>query len=260
MPDRRRSRDLRPHPRQNEVFDSLNEAELDALAASIEKHGLQHPVHITPDGIILSGHQRVAAAQKLGWVMIDVIVRFDLVAQGDIALGEFFVEENLSRRQLDPIGMARAYRELQRIEKLQRPRCRTKNGAERQDLRDRLAKRFGKSGRQLDRMLRLLELPRAVQRAISLHTLPVSLAENLFKLSPDRREEAASAIEAGGNPRNVIQRLVPTPPSNKPRRTRVVVPGAAEAREHLLTVLSFIRGDLDGYIEYVVRKPGSDRD
>jgi ParB-like chromosome segregation protein Spo0J len=191
--------DLKPHPRQDEVFDALEGAEFEDFVQSIKTNGLRHPIDITPDNITLSGHQRVRAARVLEWTHIDCIVRHDLTA--DTAIDAFFVEESLCRRQLDVLGQARCYVELRRLENLNQPRRGARSGAERQDLRDRLARRFHCSGRQLDRYARLLDLPRAVQVAVSTGQLPVSGAERLFLLDHDQRDQVAAAIDSGECPK-----------------------------------------------------------
>lgn len=259
QPDRRRIFDLWPNPQQAEVFDELNADELEALSQSLKKHGLQHPVHITPDNIVLSGQQRICAALRLGWKEIDVIVRYDLAAQGEAAVSEFFVEENLNRRQLDPIGMARAYRELQRIERLQREQGQTADDGVREDMRDRLAKRLGRTGRQLDRLVRLLSLPRAIQTAVSQRRLPVSAAEKLFLVTEEAREAAASAVEKGEDPRAVVDRVVPIR-IKQPRLPRYEHPDTAAVRQELSELLSvFSTGHFDAYVEQVEKMRGDNQ-
>lgn len=47
--------------------------EIDALARSLGKRGLIHPVLVLPDMRLVSGYRRVAAALRIGWTEIDVI-------------------------------------------------------------------------------------------------------------------------------------------------------------------------------------------
>ena len=49
--------------------------DLDALAANMDALGLLHPVVVAPDGLLLSGERRVAAAKLLGWKTIPVTIR-----------------------------------------------------------------------------------------------------------------------------------------------------------------------------------------
>ena len=160
---------LKPHPKQTEVFSDLSEHELQRLVESIEKNGLEHPPEILPDGTLIKGHQRVRAAKSLGWTEIQVIVRNDLAAQGAEAVEEAFITDNLDRRQLGPLEIARCYRRLKALERNSpwglSPR-------EKGDLRDQLSKRFGVSGRTLDRYERMLDTPQAVQDAVARNAAP----------------------------------------------------------------------------------------
>jgi len=253
---RRRLSELKPHPRQDEWFAPLSEPELNALAESMQRDGLQHPIHILPSGEILAGHQRLKAAQQLGWEMIDVVVRHDL-ANDEAAASMFALTDNLHRRQMGPLEIAVAYKSLRELERQGqlKERAGEEHFKERADLRDRLARHLGKSGRQLDRYLRLLDLPRLIQLAISQRRLPVSMAERLFTLNEDKRRLAAEQIELGEDPREVLQRFVPDRRS-QPRSPRIEKPGLAEAEARLNVILSFLNGGLASYIQFVERQGG----
>jgi ParB-like nuclease domain len=47
---------------------------LDALAKSIQRHGMLLPVLVRPDFVMLDGARRLLAAEKLGWTEVPVIV------------------------------------------------------------------------------------------------------------------------------------------------------------------------------------------
>lgn len=49
--------------------------DIDALAASIERHGLLQPLTITVDGALVCGARRLAAIKRLGWRTVNVWVR-----------------------------------------------------------------------------------------------------------------------------------------------------------------------------------------
>ena len=93
--------DLRPHPRQSELFPDLNDDELAMLASDMELNGLEVPIEITSSGEIIAGNQRVRAARKLEWTEIDALVRSDLEALGSQAILAQMIESNLIRRPLD---------------------------------------------------------------------------------------------------------------------------------------------------------------
>ena len=66
--------DLKPHPRNNEFFDDMTGEKWKEFLESIKIRGVIEPIVITPDKIIVSGHQRVRACKELGikTVMCDV--------------------------------------------------------------------------------------------------------------------------------------------------------------------------------------------
>src|ERR1700722_8001468 len=96
--------DLKAHPRQGEIFSDLGNSQLQDLAKSLDSEGQNTPIEITPDVVIICGHQRVKAARSLGWTTIKARIRHDLVEEGESAVVERLVRDNLDRRQLDQLG------------------------------------------------------------------------------------------------------------------------------------------------------------
>ena len=66
--------ELKPHPRNNEFFDDMSGEKWKEFLESIKSRGVIEPIVITPDKVIVSGHQRVRACKELGikTVMCDV--------------------------------------------------------------------------------------------------------------------------------------------------------------------------------------------
>lgn len=66
--------ELKPHPRNNEFFDDMTGEKWKEFIESIKSRGVIEPIVITPDRVIVSGHQRVRACKELGikTVMCDV--------------------------------------------------------------------------------------------------------------------------------------------------------------------------------------------
>lgn len=66
--------ELKPHPRNNEFFDDMSGEKWKEFIESIKTRGVIEPIVITPDKVIVSGHQRVRACIELGikTVMCDV--------------------------------------------------------------------------------------------------------------------------------------------------------------------------------------------
>ena len=66
--------ELKEHPMNNEFFDDITGEKWKEFLESIKKRGVVEPIVITPDKVIVSGHQRVRACKELGIqsVMCDV--------------------------------------------------------------------------------------------------------------------------------------------------------------------------------------------
>jgi ParB/RepB/Spo0J family partition protein len=101
---------LRPHPLNPRG--ELNAADVDDLVASILAHteqgGILQPLLVTPDGTVVAGHRRLAAARRAGLVDVPVVVR-ELTPTEQL---ELQLVENLQRADLSPIQEGRAYQHL----------------------------------------------------------------------------------------------------------------------------------------------------
>ena len=182
---------LKQHPKQSEMFIDPTEHEVKKLAETM-KAGLDHPIEILPDGTIICGHRRTAAARLLGWTTIPAIVRNDL-ANNPVAAEMRLIEENLNRRQMTPMQIARCYWRLKRIEGWSASGLRGNR-----DLRDLIAKKFSLSGRQLDRYLRVIEhCPLEVQQAVDRGELGIMPANAVAGMSAKDKERVAAAIRKG---------------------------------------------------------------
>jgi ParB family chromosome partitioning protein len=191
---------LKPHPRQAQLFDDLPEHSFQELVENIRANKIQIPLEICSDGTIICGHQRYRAAIAIGLTKVPVIVRSDLEALGDQAVLGRLIEDNTARRQLDPLSSARAYQALK-----SGPRPAWLQG----DLRDWLAKKFDCSGRTLDRLVRLLDLPQPIQSAVSTGKLSIKSATGLLQIDRDACLAAAHRIRSGEDPEAVTKELVP---------------------------------------------------
>lgn len=64
--------ELSPHPKNGEIYgDDIEEA----TRRSIEENGIREPLTVTPEGTIISGHQRWMIARELGMESVPVTVR-----------------------------------------------------------------------------------------------------------------------------------------------------------------------------------------
>ena len=60
---------LKPHPINETIYED-NELQLEDLIKSIEINGLLEPIVIDNKNIVYSGHRRLQAVKKLGWVSV----------------------------------------------------------------------------------------------------------------------------------------------------------------------------------------------
>lgn len=140
--------DIEPNPYQpRQEFDS--EA-LKELTASIKEKGVITPVLVSRSGDgyrLIAGERRWRAAQKAGLDRIPVVVR----ESTPIESLELALIENIHRRDLNPIEEASAYKRwLEDAETTQ----------------DVLAQRVGKDRSTIANLLRLLSLPKEIQKDI----------------------------------------------------------------------------------------------
>ena len=69
--------DLKPYPNNPR----LNDDAVDAVAASIREYGFRQPIVVDPDFVIICGHTRFKAAQKLGLEKVPVHIAKDLTPE-----------------------------------------------------------------------------------------------------------------------------------------------------------------------------------
>src|SRR5262249_42402130 len=194
--------DLSTHPRQAEVFGDLPEEKLLELAADLERNGQKTPIEVTPENVIICGHQRVRAAELLAWTEINAVVRDDLADEGDASVFEQLVKDNLNRRHLDQLSQARCYQAL-KANALKLPRARRK-ADDSVDIRDLLAVQFNMSGRNLERLVKILSAPIEVQHAVSASKLTLKAAGEVARATKDVQEKIAAAISEGNDPESVV--------------------------------------------------------
>jgi ParB family chromosome partitioning protein len=162
---------------------SFDEASLDELAASIRSNGVIQPILVRRAGVqyeIVAGERRWRAAQRAGLLRVPVIVR-DVPDQ---KLLEVALVENIQRENLNPIDEAQAYRRL--IDEVQLTQ-------------DQLATAVGKDRASVANYLRLLKLPRDVQRRVASGALSMGQARALLGLDdPNKIEKAAETVLSKG--------------------------------------------------------------
>lgn len=142
-------RDIRENPFQpRKIFD---EEALQELAQSIEEHGILQPIILRNKGAkfeIVVGERRFRAAKLANLKEVPSVIRdFD-----DTKMMELAILENLQREDLTPIEEAEAYHSLM----------------EHLDLtQEELSKRLGKSRPHIANHVRLLTLPKEIQKLVN---------------------------------------------------------------------------------------------
>ncbi len=88
--------------------------DIDGLAASLTEVGLLHPVVVTPEGTLIAGQRRLAAAKSLGWTSVPVhVVDLDRIVRGEWAENtqrkDFTAGEQYAiKKALEPLEQAAA--------------------------------------------------------------------------------------------------------------------------------------------------------
>ena len=169
---------IQPHPEQPRRH--FDEGALAELADSIGKRGVIQPIIVRPHGggfQIVAGERRWRAAQRAQLHRIPAIVRdFDEAETLEIAL-----VENIQREDLNPIEEAEAYRKLI---------------ADFNHSQEALGRLVGKSRSHIANLIRLLDLPAAVQQQVVEQKLSMGHARALIG-APDC-EALARTVEAKG--------------------------------------------------------------
>lgn len=87
--------------------------DIDALASSIERHGLLQPITVTPDGVLVCGVRRLAALRQLGVRKLNVWVRSGISDRLTQLLAE--QDDNALHVPLSPTESASLYREVKTL-------------------------------------------------------------------------------------------------------------------------------------------------
>jgi ParB-like chromosome segregation protein Spo0J len=215
---RRQVKDLRPYPRQADFFHDIPKRDLLSIVQGL-KQGIVHPIEVLPKNraglppnTILRGHQRLRAYKLIGAVEIDVLVRYDLADADENTIEREFLVDNVYRRHLDKLGLARVTLRLIQLRRAHPER--RLQGAEEEEARDEIGKVIGMSGRNLQRYWNVLRSPREIQEAFRAGQLTLVQAARVAGLSTAEQSEIADAIRAGATPRQAVATL-PAPRTTK---------------------------------------------
>ncbi len=156
-------------PRQD-----FNAEELNALAESIAAHGLLQPVvvrRVKDRYELIAGERRLQAAKRAGWSSVPV----NVIEADDRQTAELAIIENLHRKDLNALEKAASFQRY-----LEQYGC----------TQEELAGRLTLNRSTIANLIRLLELPAAVQEAIRQGKITQGHARAILPLG-DEREQVA---------------------------------------------------------------------
>ena len=104
---------LKEHPFNLETFKDTQGYDFDALKEDIRKNGIKTELHITPDYVVLCGHQRLKAAKELGLKTVPCKIVSGLKTEEQEK--EYIIKDNLLRRHLTTEQRMLLFAELSRI-------------------------------------------------------------------------------------------------------------------------------------------------
>jgi ParB family chromosome partitioning protein len=145
-----------------------------SIVAHLAQGGILQPLLVTPDGTVVAGHRRLAAARRVGLADVPVIVR----SLSPIEQLEVQLTENLQRSDLTAIEEARAYGRLLDAGATQASIARTV-GVPASRIRERLG---------------LLDLDARVQERVHRGELPMRVALLLVPLRDPARQRRLAGI------------------------------------------------------------------
>ena len=183
--------EIKPNPYQpRRVFD---EAKLQELAASIKEFGVVQPLVVRPKGTsyeLVAGERRLRAAALAGLTSVPAIIK----EYDDIKMMEIALVENIQRHDLNPIEEAQGLRRLMAECKL---------------TQEQAAEKVGRSRVAVTNILRLLNLPEAIQGFIVDGKLNMGQAKQLLGLPKQEQQlEVAKAIMENGWSSRMTEQVV----------------------------------------------------
>lgn len=139
-------------PNRKQPRKAFDDEKINALAQSIQEHGIIQPIVITPSGTsglytIVAGERRWRAAKKAGLTSVPAVIR----SYNEEQIAEIALIENLQREDLNPIEEALGYHTL--LEEFHLTQ-------------ERISQQIGKSRSAIANSLRLLSLEEPIQKLL----------------------------------------------------------------------------------------------
>ena len=171
----------------------FDEAEIDQLCGSLQEHGLLQPVlvrRVNERYQLVAGERRLRAAIKAGWPDVPVQV----IEADDRKTAEIAIVENLQRKDLNALEKAASFQRY-----LESYQC----------TQDELARRLQLDRSTVANLIRLLELPEAVQHSVRSGQITPGHARALLPLGDEQQQvEYCQRVVAEGLSVRAIESLV----------------------------------------------------
>lgn len=162
-------------PNPHQPRDDFNEEGLQELADSIKEHGVLQPLIVsrTDSGgyELIAGERRLEASKIAGFEKVPVIVK----KVSEQSKAELALIENVQRSNLNPMEEAKAYKKLQDTFAL---------------TQQEIATRVGKRRSTISNILRLLNLPIEIQKALVGGTITEGHARCILAVSNSEKQRA----------------------------------------------------------------------
>lgn len=161
---------ISPNPKQPR--ENFSDSGMEELAASIKEHGIIQPLIVSPKGgnyELVAGERRWRAAKFLNLRQVPAIIR-DVNEHQKL---EWALIENLQRQDLNPIEEAAGYRRLMDEFNL---------------TQEDVAKKMSKSRPVIANMLRLLNLPDEILKAVSRGKISASAGRVLAGMKDPKKQ------------------------------------------------------------------------
>ena len=203
-------KDLKPHPKNEELFDDIEGQRWSEFKESILRRGVVEPIVVTQDLVIVSGHQRVKACKELEIKTIPCRIthypEFDEktdTPKEDMIL-EDLISTNIMQRgvgNINPLKMAKCIRELERIKGIKVGGNGNNQHTQKEQLRKNfaianqndLSEELGLTTRQVQNYKSLLNLIPELQDLVETGELKASIGYTVLSKLP--KEEQEKVIE-----------------------------------------------------------------
>lgn len=182
---------LKPHPK-NKDLPPLDDKIRREMAEDIRQNGIATPLILARDYTILAGYQRWEIAKELGMTHVPAIVRHDIESDTVEAVA-FLIKDNLLRRQLNDVQVAKMIRLLKEEYGVRRGNNQYLGGAS-----AKIAEATGLSERTVRELDRLNDLIPELQGLVSQGKLSRVAAYSLAFLSQEEQRDLVKILGESG--------------------------------------------------------------